>query len=100
MVGRASARSAPPKGWRSSARPHGASRASWREMGSAEVAQFLTSLAVERHLNSSTQNQALAALLFLYREVLGMPLHGIDAVRAKMPGRLPVVLTRETKSAP
>ena len=55
MVGRASARSAPPKGWRSSARPHGASRASWREMGSAEVAQFLTSLAVERFIKACAE---------------------------------------------
>ncbi len=67
-----------------------------REMGATDVvARFLTSLAVERRVSASTQNQALAALLFLYREVLGMPLEGIDAVRAKMPGRLPVVLTRD-----
>jgi len=41
------------------------------EMGPPEITQFLTSLAVERHVSASTQNQALAALLFLYREVLG-----------------------------
>jgi integron integrase len=66
-----------------------------REMGSAEVTAFLTALAVQRRVSASTQNQALAALLFLHREVLGAPLEGIDAVRARMPGRLPVVLTRD-----
>jgi integron integrase len=48
-----------------------------------------------RAADASTQNQALAALVFLYREVLGVQLEGIDAVRAKTPGRLPVVLTRD-----
>jgi integrase len=66
-----------------------------RELGSTDVARVLTSLAGERRVSASTQNQALAALLFLYREVLGVPLAGIDAVRAKVPGRLPVVLTRD-----
>jgi integron integrase len=66
-----------------------------RDLGSTEVAQFLTSLAVDRKVSSSTQNQALAALVFLYRHVLALPLEGLDAVRAKSPGRLPVVLTCE-----
>lgn len=43
-----------------------------RDMGGVEVEAFLSSLAVERHVAASTQNQALAALLFLYREVLGL----------------------------
>ena len=67
-----------------------------RQMGEAEVARFLSHLAVERHVSASTQNQALAALLFLYREVLDQPVGWIDRiVRAKRPKRLPVVLTRD-----
>ena len=66
------------------------------EMGSAEVVEFLSHLAVERNVAASTQNQALSALLFLYREVLGRELMGLDsAVRARTPQRLPVILTRE-----
>ena len=66
-----------------------------REMNSAEIEQFLTHLAVEQDVAASTQNQALAALLFLYQQVLELPLdHPIDAVRAKKPKRLPVVLSR------
>jgi integron integrase len=66
------------------------------EMRAAEVARFLTSLAVDGHVASSTQNQALNALLFLYRVVLERPLPWLDdVVRAKAPHRLPVVLTRE-----
>lgn len=69
-------------------------------MGAVEVEQFLTSLAVDRHVSASTQNQALAAVLFLYREVLAVELPWLtDVVRAKRPQRLPVVLTRaEVKS--
>ena len=56
---------------------------------------FLTHLAVEKNVAASTQNQALSALLFLYRTVLRIDLDGsIDAVRAKRPARLPAVLTR------
>jgi acyl carrier protein len=63
-------------------------------MGSSEVGQFLTHLATERHVSASTQNQALAALLFLYKSVLGIDIGLIDGVvRAKRPRRLPVVLT-------
>jgi integron integrase len=66
------------------------------EMGAAEVTAFLTSLAVESKVAASTPNQALSALLFLYREVLGVELPWLDdVVRAKRPQRLPVVLTRD-----
>jgi len=66
------------------------------EMGAAEVTAFLTALAVQGKVAASTQNQALSALLFLYREVLGVQLPWLDSVvRAKSPQRLPVVLTRE-----
>ncbi len=65
-------------------------------MGEAEVADFLTSLAVAGHLAASTQNQAFSALLFLYKVVLDRPLSAIeDVVRAKKPDRLPVVFTRD-----
>lgn len=64
-------------------------------LGAAEVEGFLTHLAVERHVSASTQNQALGALLFLYRDVLRLQLAGLDAVRARRTRRLPVVLSRE-----
>ena len=65
------------------------------EMGSSEVVEFLSDLAVHRRVAASTQNQAMAALLFLYKQVLGRELEGLgNAVRAKAPTRLPVVLTR------
>src|ERR671925_1144392 len=63
-------------------------------LGSAEVEQFLTHLAVERKVAASTQNQALNAIVFLYTEVLGRELGWLDNMeRAKRPARLPVVLT-------
>jgi integron integrase len=66
-----------------------------REMGAEDVTRFLTSLAVDRKVTASTQNQALGALLFLYREVLGVELPWLDdLVRARRPQRLPVVLSR------
>ena len=66
-----------------------------QEMAEPEVNAFLTHLAVERNVSASTQNQALAALLFLYEHVLDRPLDRIDGVvRANRPRRLPVVLTR------
>jgi integrase len=66
------------------------------ELSAPEVTRFLSSLAVEGRVAASTQNQALSALLFLYREVLGVELPWLDdIVRAKRPVRLPVVLTRE-----
>lgn len=65
-----------------------------RELGSGEAKAFLTHLALERQASSSTLAQALAAILFLYREVLGMPVAGLgDLPRARQPVRLPVVLT-------
>jgi integrase len=64
-------------------------------MGEPEVSAFLSSLATGRRVGASTQNQALAALLFLYSEVLDRKLQWMnDLVRAKRPERLPVVLTR------
>ena len=67
-----------------------------RELGPADVTRFLSSLAVERHVTASTQNQALAALLFLYKDVLDMPVGWLSAlVRAKKPPRLPVVFTKQ-----
>jgi integron integrase len=67
-----------------------------REMGKEEVEGFLSHLAVHQQVAAATQNQALAALLFLYRDVLGVTLEWLDnVVRAKKPVRLPVVLTRE-----
>ena len=66
------------------------------EMGAEEVTRFLSSLAVEGKVSASTQNQALAALLFLYSQVLRIDLPWLaDLVRADRPQRLPVVLSRE-----
>jgi len=66
-----------------------------RDMGEPEVGAFLTFLATELHVSSGTQNLALAALLFLYREVFERDLPWLkDVVRAKRPQRLPTVLTR------
>jgi integron integrase len=67
-----------------------------RELGAAEVEQFLTVLATRGHVAASTQSQALSALLFLYRDVLGVDLPWLENVtRAKVPRRLPVVLTHD-----
>ncbi|OIO54904.1 MAG: integron integrase [Alphaproteobacteria bacterium CG_4_10_14_0_2_um_filter_63_37] len=66
-----------------------------RDMGSPEVEAFLTHLAVDRKVSSSTQNQALSALLFLYREVLAVQLPWLENLtRAKPRERLPVVLSK------
>jgi integrase len=71
-----------------------------RDLGVPEVTRFLSSLAVEGRVSASTQNQAFSALLFLYREVMGQPLPGLDeVVRAKRPTRLPLVLTRDEVQA-
>lgn len=72
-----------------------------QEMGAQEIEAFLTELAVARNVSASTQNQALSALLFLYKEVLSIDLPWLaDVVRAKKPQRLPVVLTvEEVRSA-
>jgi integron integrase len=65
------------------------------EMSAAEIEAFLSHLAVEGRVAASTQNQALASILFLYREVLEINLPWIDnVVRARMPARVPVVLPR------
>jgi len=67
-----------------------------QDLGAPEVVAFLSDLAVRLRVSASTQNQALAALLFLYRAVLGRELEGLDAaVRAPRPRRLPVVLSRD-----
>jgi len=67
-----------------------------REMGKEEVDRFLSHLAVEKDVAASTQNQAFSALLFLYKDVLGIKLDWLDGiVRAKRPKILPVVLTRD-----
>ncbi len=67
-----------------------------RELGAGDVSRFLSSLAVDAHVSASTQNQALAAIVFLYRDVLDMPVGWLHAlVRAKRPARVPVVFTRD-----
>ena len=67
-----------------------------QEMGEREVTAFLTYLAVDKNVAASTQNQALAAILFLYQKVLEMKLDWLeDVVRARRPKRLPVVLSRD-----
>jgi integron integrase len=71
-----------------------------RELGAREVEAFLTHLAMRVHVSASTQNQALSALLFLYREVLQVELPWMENIRrAKKPERLPVVLSREEVAA-
>lgn len=65
------------------------------EMAELEIGQFLSSLATDRHVSASTQNQAFNAILFLYDQVLGKKIGLVDGVvRAKRPHRLPVVLTK------
>lgn len=71
-----------------------------KEMGAAEVRDYLTHLAVRRNVAASTQNQALSAILFLYREVLEIRLDWVEGVvRARRSARLPVVFTREEARA-
>jgi len=65
-----------------------------KDMGNAEITAFLTDLAVKRNVAASTQNQALSALLFLYRELLHQEVGSVDAIRARKPKRLPTVLTK------
>ncbi|CCI18731.1 Genome sequencing data, contig C304 [Microcystis aeruginosa PCC 9807] len=70
------------------------------EMGGEEIRAFLTHLAVDKNVAAATQNQALNAILFLYREVLKIELENIGAyLRAKRSKRLPIVLTKEVKMA-
>ena len=66
-----------------------------KEMGEKEVEAFLMHLALNRCVAESTQNQALGAILFLYRHVLEKDLGSLDAVRANRPKRLPTVLSKE-----
>ena len=67
-----------------------------REMAEAEVTQFLTHLARDGRVAASTQNQALSALLFLYKQVLKQEMGWLQGVeRAKCPARVPIVLTRD-----
>ncbi|MDH4419308.1 MAG: integron integrase [Acidovorax sp.] len=71
-----------------------------RDMGAAEVEAFLTMLATERHVSASTHNQALSAILFLYREVLGVDLPWLEGVsRPAQKRRIPSVLTRDEVAA-
>jgi site-specific recombinase XerD len=66
------------------------------ELGAQEIGAFLSHLTVKRKIAASTQNQALSALLFLYRDVLGQSVEWVDEFeRSKKPKRLPVVFTRE-----
>jgi integron integrase len=70
------------------------------EMAELEINAFLTHLALKEKVSASTQNQALSALLFLYRHVLGRRIGDLgDVIRARRPKRLPVVLTREEVKA-
>jgi hypothetical protein len=64
-------------------------------MGAAEIEQFLMDLAVEGRVAAITQNQAMAAILFLYQGVLQIDLPRLDAARARRPERLPVVQSIE-----
>jgi integrase len=71
-----------------------------KEMGKDEIRGYLSHLAIDRHVAASTQNVALAALLFLYRDVLKQELEQIEDVeRARLPTRLPVVFTKEEAKA-
>lgn len=63
-------------------------------MGRPEVEAYLTHLAVDRNVDPSTQNVAMQAILFLYKQVLGVEVTGINALRAKRDKRLPVVLSK------
>ncbi len=70
-----------------------------QDMGAGEVTQFLSHLAVKCRVSASTQNQAFSALLFLYQQVLNIPLENIDALRAKRPKHLPLILTPDEVGA-
>ena len=67
------------------------------EMGKIQIEEFLTYLAVEKHVAPTTQNQAFTAILFLYKEVLGIDLtnENIQALRAQERKHIPVVLTKD-----
>jgi integron integrase len=77
---------------------HEPDKARWRhpkDCGRPDVEAFLTHLAVDKQVAASTQNQALSALVFLYRDVLDAPLEHVNAVRAKKPVTMPAVFSRE-----
>lgn len=65
------------------------------EMGGKEISEFLSYLAINRRVSASTQNQALNALVFLYKKVLRIQLDDFDFKQARIGKRLPVVLSRE-----
>ena len=65
------------------------------KMGATEISQYINYLAVTRNVSSSTQNQALCAVIFLYKHVLKIEINEFDIVWAKKPKKLPVVLTKE-----
>jgi len=70
------------------------------EMGEVEINAFLSHLAIKEHVSASTQNQALSALLFLYRHVIGREVGSLGhVIRARKPKRLPAVMTREEVKA-
>lgn len=69
------------------------------QLGSDEVAKFLTYLAVKKHVSATTQNQALAAILYVYKHILKIELTGIEALRAKRSKYLPTVLTQDEIAA-
>jgi len=65
-------------------------------MGRREIEAFLSHLALDLNVSASTQNQAVSALLFLYRHVLNLDLdEPVDALRVRRPERVPAVMTRE-----
>ena len=71
-----------------------------QELGVEEIRSYLSHLAINKNVAASTQNIALSALLFLYRQVLQMDLPRIENIeKARRPKRLPVVLTREEVQA-
>lgn len=65
-----------------------------KDMGEAEISAFITHLATERKVAASTQNQALSAVLYLYREVLHRPIENLASIRPQKPERIPTVLTK------
>ena len=66
-----------------------------REMGKPEIEAYMNYLANHVHVAASTQNQAMHAILFMYREILGVDIQGVESMRAKESKRLPTVLNRE-----
>lgn len=69
------------------------------QMGRFEIESYLTHLAVKRRVSPTTQNVAFQSILFLYRELLGITIDNVDALRAKRPQRLPTVLSRQEVAA-